>query len=229
MVGENMKWEGLPTLIIGTGGTSMEAKDIIEDINNHNRNSIYKFLAFVDNKSINEIHGYPVISDNDLSTFIKAYPVVGIILPLGFPKVKRTIFEKVLKDLPGIVFPNIIHPSVNILSRVSMGYGNVIAPGVTISNDVIIGNFSLINNNCTIGHDTRIDDFSVINPLSAVSGNVAIEQEVLVGARASIMQGCKLGKGSIVGLGAFVVEDVLENTTVVCKPAEILGGGKHGE
>ncbi|WP_242655152.1 acetyltransferase [Clostridium cellulovorans] len=224
-----MKWEGLPTLIIGTGGTSMEAKDIIDDINKYNRNDVYKFLAFVDNKSISEIHGYSVVSDDDLITFIKDYPVVGVVLPLGFPKVKRKVFEKVLKDLPGIVFPNIIHPSVNILSRVSLGYGNVIAPGVTISNDVTIGDFSLINNNCTIGHDTRIDDFSVINPLSAVSGNVSIEKEVLVGARASIMQGCTLGEGSIVGLGAFVVKDVLANTTVVCKPAEILDGGKHGE
>lgn len=220
-----MIWNGLPVLVFGSGGISKETYHIIQQINNYNNEKVYDFLGFIEDNEIkigNEvINGYKVVSsDENILEYAKNYSILGIVIPIGNPKVKSAIFNKV-KFISNLVYPNIIHPNVSFDPKtVSFGYGNVIGAGSILTCDVRMGNFNLINLNSTIGHDTEIGDFNVINPLTAISGNVHLKDLCLIGTGAKILQGLTINKNSTVGAGAVVVKDVEEDSTVVGVPAK---------
>lgn len=222
-----MNWNGLPIVIFGYGGISKEVYCLVKDLNKSNPQQIFEFLGFIGNDidmvGTKIIDNYTVISnDKDIFEFIAKYPLIGMIIPIGTPAIKKSIFQKVM-NTPNVVFPNLIHPSVVYEpENISLGVGNIITSGVKLTCDIKIGNFNLFNLNSTIGHDTEIGDFNVINPLVAVSGNVILNDSCLIGTGAQILQGLRVNSNSTVGAGAVVVKDVESNTTVVGIPAKPL-------
>ncbi|MGV8982702.1 NeuD/PglB/VioB family sugar acetyltransferase [Clostridium sp.] len=220
-----MKWDGLPVLIFGSGGISKEAYHIIEQINDYNNVKVYDFLGFVEDSETkigNEIiNGYEVIlSDSNTYEYAKKFSTLGVVIPIGNPKIKSIIYNKI-QAIENLVYPNIIHPNVNFDSKtVSFGYGNILAAGSVLTCNINIGNFNLINLNSTIGHDTKIGNYNVINPLVAISGSVDIKDMCLIGTGAKILQEITINKNAIVGAGAVVVKNVEEFSTVVGVPAK---------
>lgn len=222
-----MRWNGLPVVIFGTGGTSKDVLYIIEEINDLNKFNIFELLGFVDsNKTkIGETvtKGYEVVTcDDEFPYFAKSHKTLGVFIPMGIPKVKRNIFEKI-RDVGNIVFPNLIHPNVTFdRHTVSFGFGNIISPGANLTHDIIIGNFNLINNNSTVGHDCKMGDYNVVNPCATISGNVIIKNGCLIGTGANILQQLSLGNNITVGAGAVVSKDIEDNKVVVGIPAREL-------
>ncbi|WP_294376377.1 acetyltransferase [uncultured Clostridium sp.] len=219
-----MKWNGIPLVIIGTSGISKETKTIIDEINRLNYEKTYDFLGFVSENAENVgekiVDGRVVCSDYNFEEYIKNFNQIAVVIPIGTPKVKRKIFYK-LKKYKNIVYPNIISPSAKIMdyNNIKLGIGNIICSGCILTTEINIGNFNLININSTVGHNSIIKDFCVINPVSSISGDVVIENEVLCGAGCTIKQGLRIGEKSIIGLGAFVVKNVENNSVMVCNQA----------
>ena len=60
----------------------------------------------------------------------------------------------------------------------------------------------------------------VIEPASALP--VVVEDEVLIGANAVVIEGCRIGRGAVVAAGAVVTQDVPENAVVAGVPARII-------
>lgn len=60
----------------------------------------------------------------------------------------------------------------------------------------------------------------VIEPASAQP--VVIEDNVMIGANAVILEGIRVGKGSVVANGAIVTEDVPSGVVVAGMPAKII-------
>ncbi|MDD4781080.1 MAG: NeuD/PglB/VioB family sugar acetyltransferase [Tissierellia bacterium] len=220
-----MKWNGLPLLIFGSGGVSKETYNLVKQINQNNIEKVYDFLGFVEDekdKIGNKIiGGYEVVTcDDEVIKYASQFPVIGIVIPIGNPKIKSIIYNKI-NNIKNAVYPNLIHPSVKYDSEnINLGKGNILTAGVNITCDVKIGDFNLINLNSTIGHDTQIGDFNVINPLVAVSGNITIKNVCMIGTGAKILQQLTIADNVIVGAGAVVVKDVDENSTVVGVPAK---------
>lgn len=220
-----MKWNGLPVVIFGSGGISKETFYIIQEINNNNNVQIYNFLGFVEDheSKIGDevINGYKVIaSDDNFREFSKNFSELGVVIPIGNPKVKSIIYKNI-ETIENIVFPNVIHPNVNYdKNSVQFGYGNIIAAGTNLTCNIQVGNFNLININTSVGHDTKIGDFNVINPLAAISGDVDMKNLCLIGTGAKVLQQLLINEGAIVGAGAVVVKDVDEYSTVVGIPAK---------
>lgn len=223
----SMKWQGLPLIIFGSGGISKEVYSLIKYINASSNQRIFNFQGFVgiENSEIGNIiidNEEIVTSDQSLDSFVSKYPILGMVLPMGTPKAKSIIYNKI-KDFQNIVFPNIIHPNVNIDSEnTTIGVGNIIGSGAILTCNIKVGNFNLINLNSTVGHDTEIGDFNVINPLVALSGNVELRDSCLIGTGAKVLQGLTINSNSTIGAGAVVVKDVESYTTVVGVPAKTI-------
>lgn len=221
------RWDGLPIVIFGASGISREVAFLIEDINDNSVSPIFNFIGFVESNRDSvgkKIGEYAVVTcDEEFEVFSSRFPVLGVVLPIGFPSIKKKIFDNVLHKIDNLVFPNLIHPSVSLKTNtVKFGFGNIVTAGVRMTTDIEIGNFNLFNLNTTIGHDVKIGDYCVLNPLASISGGVILEDEILIGTGANILQNIKIGKQSIVGAGAVVTKDVDPNSTVVGIPAKPL-------
>lgn len=220
-----MIWNGLPLIIFGSGGISKEVYQLIKNNNIVSNYQSFDFIGFVEHSDSeigkHVIDNYTVISsDRDIYNFTSKYPILGIVIPIGNPNLKSLIYEKV-KNIPNVVFPNIIHNRVSLnKDTINMGEGNIITEGVKLTCNINMGNFNLINLNSTIGHDTDIGDFNVINPLVAISGNVVLRDKCLIGTGANILQGITIDSATTVGAGAVVIKDVKKDSTVVGVPAK---------
>ena len=129
-----------------------------------------------------------------------------------------------------------IEPGAIIRSNVSIGNDAVILMGAIINCDVVVGEKTMVDmgavigskafigNNCHIGAGAVIA--GVLEPISEKP--VVIEDDVLIGANAVILEGVHIYKGAIVGAGAVVKDDVLAYQTVAGVPAKVIKEKNNG-
>ena len=60
----------------------------------------------------------------------------------------------------------------------------------------------------------------VVEPASATP--VIVEDDVMMGANAVVLEGVHVGRGAVVAAGAVVIEDVPENAVVAGVPARVI-------
>lgn len=105
-----------------------------------------------------------------------------------------------------------------IMMGAVINIGSVIGEGTMIDMNVVVGGRGTIGNNCHIGAGTVIA--GVIEPPSATP--VIIEDDVVIGANAVILEGVRIGKGAVVAAGAVVTKDVPPNSVVAGTPARVI-------
>lgn len=130
-----------------------------------------------------------------------------------------------LKDIPARIEPGaIIRDNVSIgkNSVIMMGaiinIGAVIGEGTMIDMGAVLGGRATVGKNCHVGAGAVLA--GVIEPASAKP--VIVEDNVLIGANAVVIEGVHIGKNSVVAAGAVVIEDVPEGKVVAGCPARVI-------
>ncbi|VDG19231.1 2,3,4,5-tetrahydropyridine-2,6-dicarboxylate N-acetyltransferase [Lactiplantibacillus mudanjiangensis] len=105
-----------------------------------------------------------------------------------------------------------------IMMGAVINIGAEIGSGTMIDMGAVLGGRALVGNNCHIGAGAVLA--GVVEPPSA--DPVRIDDDVLVGANAVVVEGVHVGKGAVVGAGAVVLDDVAPYTVVGGTPARKL-------
>ena len=83
-----------------------------------------------------------------------------------------------------------------------------------------------IGNNCKFGPFSMIIDSDFHNVkdhnLEGESREIVIEDDVWVGAKATILKGVHIGKGAVIAVGSVVTKDVPANAIVAGVPAKVI-------
>ena len=129
------------------------------------------------------------------------------------------------KDIPARIEPGaIIREQVEIGKNavIMMGaiinIGAVIGEGTMIDMGAVLGGRAMVGKNCHIGAGTVLA--GVVEPASATP--VIVEDNVMIGANAVVIEGCRIGHDAVVAAGAIVVSDVAPNTVVAGCPARVI-------
>ncbi len=109
---------------------------------------------------------------------------------------------------------------VEIKDNVEIG-ANVCIDKGTID-DTIIGKNVKIDNLCHVGHNVIIEDNSLIIALSMLGGSSYIEKDAYIAPGSIIKNQVTIGEGSIVGIGAMVLDNVEGGVVMVGSPAKKL-------
>jgi len=105
-----------------------------------------------------------------------------------------------------------------IMMGAVINLGAVVGARTMIDMNVVLGGRAMVGCDCHIGAGTVVA--GVIEPPSALP--VVIEDGVVVGANAVILEGVRIGKNAVVAAGAVVVEDVPAGMVVAGTPAIII-------
>ncbi len=121
---------------------------------------------------------------------------------------------------PGAIIRDQVEIGKNavIMMGAVINIGAVIGDGTMIDMGAILGGRATVGKHCHIGAGTVLA--GVVEPASATP--VIIEDEVLIGANAVVIEGVHVGKNAVVAAGAVVIEDVPENAVVAGCPARVI-------
>ncbi len=110
----------------------------------------------------------------------------------------------------------------NIGQNVFIGNNVKIGDGCKIQNNVSLYDGVTAGNNVFFGPSCVFTNVLKPRAKQSVKGNyikTMIEDEVTIGANATVLCGIRLGKGCMIGAGAVVIKDVVPYDTVVGNPA----------
>lgn len=123
-----------------------------------------------------------------------------------------------------------IEPGAFIREQVIIEDGAVVMMGATINIGAVVGEGTMVDMNATLGGRATTGKnvhvgagavlAGVIEPPSA--SPVVIEDNVLIGANAVILEGVRVGEGAIVAAGAIVTQDVPAGAVVAGTPAKVI-------
>lgn len=121
---------------------------------------------------------------------------------------------------PGAIIRDNVEIGANavIMMGAVINIGAVIGEGTMIDMGAILGGRATVGKNCHVGAGAVLA--GVIEPASAVP--VVVEDGVLIGANAVVIEGVRVGRGAVVAAGAVVIEDVPENAVVAGCPARVI-------
>ncbi len=209
-------------VILGAGGLAREALEVIKQANRETKTSKREILGFIDEDPKKRgvlLNGYPVLGDFDWfsttdTTDIRAVCAIG----------NNEAREKVTKKAEnlGIKFTNVVHPNVQMSEFVKLGKGVIICAGNIITCNIEIGNHVFINLDCTIGHDTILEDYVNLAPGAHISGDCRLLEGSHIFTGAVIIPGVTVGKWSVIGAGAVVLESIPDYTVAVGVPAKVI-------
>lgn len=105
-----------------------------------------------------------------------------------------------------------------IMMGAILNIGAVVGPGTMIDMGAVLGGRATVGARCHVGAGAVLA--GVIEPASATP--VVIEDDVLIGANAVILEGVRVGRGAVVAAGAVVIADVPPETVVAGVPARVI-------
>lgn len=139
---------------------------------------------------------------------------------------------------------NFVAPDAKIGKRVKIWNFAYVGSRTVIGNDVKIGSLAHVDYDVRIGSGSKIEGSVYISPKSRIGKNVfigpavvltndpyppskrmagiTIDDNAVIGARAVVRAGVRIGRNSVVAMGAVVTKDVPPEKVVMGVPARVV-------
>jgi sugar O-acyltransferase (sialic acid O-acetyltransferase NeuD family) len=198
-------------IILGAGVHAAEMAEIVARVNA--AEATWNLLGFLSPKAerIGEmLNGYPILGSVDALT---RYPEALFVPDNEFPR-----------DLlpPRDRLVSLIDPSAFVSRTASIGAGSVIYPHCFIGLNARLGDLVFALSGCAINHDVVIGDHVVFASGVTLAGHVTVEDDCYLGQACAVRERLTIGRGSMIGMGSVVVDDVPPNSIMVGNPARRL-------
>jgi sugar O-acyltransferase (sialic acid O-acetyltransferase NeuD family) len=206
-----------PLVIVGASGFGREVACLVEDINAIQPK--WNLLGLVDDNLKNDtIEGFNILGTVKDIYLMEPRPM--IVVAIADPPTKKRLAESFKAD--GFKFATLIHPTVSIGKKVTIGEGTIICRNTLFTTNIDIGEHCIINVNCSFGHDTKVEDYVSIMSHTAIAGDVLVGSGCYFGLNCTVINKISLGEWSTYGAGTVVVRNMPTKIVAVGSPAKII-------
>lgn len=209
------------------------AEEIIQYIKDAKKQTPVK--VYVKGQNLPDSHEFHVFGSTTSKVLIGDLEVIQKYLEENKELIEDSYLEQECRNsaIPMLDMRNInarIEPGAYIRENVTIEDNAVIMMGAVINIGVHIGEGTMIDMGAVLGGRVEVGKrchvgagavlAGVIEPPSA--SPVVLEDDVLIGANAVVVEGVRIGKGAVVGAGSIVLKDVPANAVVAGNPARII-------
>jgi len=181
------------------------------------------------------------LSDGGYAKFLFIFHLIGLVWTL----ILTRIYLRKVNSLGKIVIAK-GKPAVQNKGKITIGtvvsiWSNINRSRLTThrGGELIIGNNNFINGaiisattKVTIGNNCKFGPFSMIidsdfhnvkdHNKDGESGEIVIEDDVWIGAKATILKGVTIGKGAVIAVGSVVTKSIPANAIAAGVPAKVI-------
>jgi sugar O-acyltransferase (sialic acid O-acetyltransferase NeuD family) len=198
-------------IILGTGVHGLETREIVERVNRAKKR--WRLLGYIaaEAKDVGaDRNGLKVIGSKEN---IGEYPEAEFVPDNEWPRSIEVPMERLV---------SLVDPSAFVCSTAEIGRGCVIYPHSYVGHKAKIGDYVFALAGTIINHDDVVEDRVVFASAAVLAGHVHVEADCYMGQSSTVRQYLRIGKGSLVGMGAVVVKDVPPNSVMAGNPARRL-------
>ena len=189
------------------------------------RDPHFEVVAFtVDRAFMREqtLAGVPVVPWDSVSA---AYPPgeYSMMIAVGFVRANRLRAERVAEAKAlGYRLLSYVSPTALLWDGFELGencrFGDnvMIQPFSSIGDNVFIGGGSIV------GHHTMIHANCHLSSSVRLAGSVTVESFCYIGCNATIRDGVRIARSSVIGAGAVILGDTVPNGVYMAKAADLL-------
>ena len=198
-------------IIVGTGVHAAEMAYMVERINRQEQMwNLLGHIAPGEERAPAAFAGRPVLGTIEK---LADYPEAAIVADNEFPK---------SIGLPEGRLVNLIDPSACVHPTAGLGRGCVIYCNCFIGFNARLGDRVFALSGVTINHDDVIGDRTILASGATLAGGVTVEADCYIGQSSTVRQMLRIGRNSLIGMGAVVVRDVGPNSVMAGNPARQL-------
>ena len=178
----------------------------------------YTDICFIDDCATGACMGFPIIGT---SAAIKALDDgnTDFIVGVGNNAIRKRIAEQY-----AVNWVSLIHPSAQIGTNVTIGRGTVVMAGAVINVAATIGVHCIINSGSIVEHDNVIEDYVHLSPRCVLGGTVRVGKGTHVGIGTAVINNVDICENCVIGAGAAVVKSITQSGTYVGVPAQRVKG-----
>ncbi len=198
-------------IILGSGVHSAEMAEIVDRVNLVQ--PTWNLLGYISphaEPDMEDRNGYAVLGPPET---LKEYPHAQLIADNQWPKALPIPRERLI---------SLIDPSAFVSRTATIGRGCVIYPHCYIGLNARIGDDVFCLSGSVISHDDVLEDRVIIASGVSLAGSVYVEAGCYLGQSCTVRQFRRIGRGSLIGMGAVVVKDVDPNSVIVGNPGRKL-------
>lgn len=211
----------------------MDAQEIINYIANSEKKTPVK--VYVNTTAPVDFGSAKVFGEGNSHVVFGNWPELAPILEANRDKITDCVVENDRRNsgVPLLDLKDIkarIEPGAILREKVEIGQGAVIMMGAVLNIGAVVGEGTMIDMGAVLGGRATVGAHchigagavlaGVVEPASATP--VVIEDNVLIGANAVVIEGVRVGRDAVVAAGAVVIEDVPEGAVVAGSPARVI-------
>lgn len=202
-------------LVIGAGGHGKVVADTAKEV------GCWDKIAFLDDryKQIDNVLGWPVLGKLlQEEKYLQQYP--DLIVAIGNNK-HRVQLLKGYMDL-GFRLPVLIHPTAFVSKSATIQPGTVIFAQAAVNAGASVGLGNIINTGATVDHDCFIEEGVHICPGVHLAGEVNVGKFSWIGIGAAVIQQVAIGDNVMIGAGSVITRDICSNVKVMGVPGRVV-------
>jgi sugar O-acyltransferase (sialic acid O-acetyltransferase NeuD family) len=203
--------------IIGAGDLGQQIAHYA--ISDHQYDEVVFFDDFT---SSTEIAGHKVVGKtSDVQTVYANKGFTELLIGIGYKHlaIRKALFDQFESNIP---FGTLIHSTCWVDDTATVKPGCVLYPNCSVDALATIDSNSILNINCSISHHSHVGAHCFLSPKVAMAGFVTIEEQVIIGINATIIDNIKICKKTQIGGGTVVIKDILTHGLYVGNPAKFI-------